>query len=134
LDERQVLAAAIAAEERGLAPEARQRRLVGGSGIALTEERRPGPELRERAEVRLEAEPLQGLEQRRLVAGTTAPTVMVFEAKQHSAPEGASQAPDPYGVGNVAQMEVAGWAGGVARERPRGEPGSQRGKIERDHG
>jgi leucyl/phenylalanyl-tRNA--protein transferase len=75
--------------------------------------------------VRLEAEPCEILEKSDLILGTTADSIVVFQAKQHAAAECARNAPNVDRIDDMTEMEITS---GRWREARQGQRAQRRGQ------
>ena len=111
-----------------------QRSSVGAAAVALAVRRGPAAQLRDGAEIRREAQPLQVLQGGRFVFGPRPAPVMVLQPKQHSATEGARDPPHVDRVGRVAEMQVPGGARCESGDRAGWKQAAERGQVERHGG
>ncbi|MCL4684991.1 hypothetical protein KJ059_09605 [Myxococcota bacterium] len=124
-----VSARAVAAEQQASLRQLGGRRAIGGVAVGLASRARPLAILRGREDVRLEAEPVEILEQRLLVARLATLAIVVLDAQQHARLERLREAPHVDGVGDVPEVQEAGGGRREARPWRRRQPLAQRGQI-----
>ena len=106
---------------------------VVGIVVTLPVRRCHRPESVKRTDVRLEAEPLEVLEERRFVFGATPAPIVILEPQKYASAQGPGDPPDTDGVGDVPQMQIARRAGSKARERSRRESSGEGAQVEGSH-
>ena len=72
--------------------------------------------LMDNRQIRAEPQPCEIIEQRRLVCGSRAHGIVVFDAQKHAAVECARHSPDGQRARDVSEMKVSGGRGRKARE------------------
>ena len=107
---------------------------VGRVAVTLPVRGCARPEIRGTTDVRLETEPFEVLEERRLVIRPAATTVVILEPEEHAAVECAGDPPDADGVGDVPQVQIACRAGGKTRKRSRWKSRGKGAQVEGSHG